>query len=165
MIKKMAKGYVKAENFITNFLMIGIVIFVFLAAVMRWVGYPISWSVEFAQLLFVWAIFLGANRCLREDKHISVDFLTKKFPVKVSFGIEILMNLFVLAFLIFLGYYGILLSVENSERMINNLSLSYSLVTLSVPIGSILMIITLLVKIKGKFNFTKNVSGNVNIKG
>jgi len=165
MIKKMAKGYVKAENFITNFLMIGIVIFVFLAAVMRWVGYPISWSVEFAQLLFVWAIFLGANRCLREDKHISVDFLTKKFPVNVSFGIEILMNLFVLAFLIFLGYYGILLSVENSERMINNLSLSYSLVTLSVPIGSILMIITLLVKIKGKFNFTKNVSGNVNIKG
>ncbi|MFD1781561.1 TRAP transporter small permease [Fredinandcohnia salidurans] len=165
MIKQFARGYVKAENFITNLLMIGIVVFVFLAAVMRWAGFPISWSVEFAQVLFVWAIFLGANRCLREDKHISVDFLTKKLPLKISLGIDILMNLLVLAFLIFLGYYGILLSVENSERMINNLSLSYSLVTLSVPIGSILMIITILVKLKGKLSFTKSYMGDVNIKG
>ncbi|WP_449540415.1 TRAP transporter small permease [Ferdinandcohnia sp. Marseille-Q9671] len=165
MMKHFAKAYVKAENFVTNVLMIGIVIFVFFAAVMRWVGSPISWSVEFAQLLFVWAIFLGANRCLREDKHISVDFFTKKLPLKIRAGIEMLMNVLVIGFLIFLGYYGILLSIENSERVINNLSMSYSLVTLSVPVGSILMIITILVKIVGKFNFSKSVTGNVDIKG
>ncbi|HZH58518.1 MAG TPA: TRAP transporter small permease [Metabacillus sp.] len=158
MINKFAQGYVKTENFITNFLMIGVVFFVFLAAVMRWVGYPIAWSVEFAQLLFVWVIFLGANRSLREEKHISVDFFTKKFPARMRVILEIIMSLLVLAFLIFLSYFGILLSIENSVRLINNLTVSYSLVTLSVPIGSILMIITILIKLKGKILSLKILS-------
>jgi TRAP-type transport system small permease protein len=148
---KMIQGYVKIENFITSLLMIGVVIFVFLAAVMRWAGSPISWSVEFAQLLFVWVIFLGANRCLREDKHIGVDFFTKKLPKRLRLIIEILMSLLVIGFLVFLCIYGLRLSMENSVRMINNLPLSYSLVTLAVPIGSILMICTSLYKLKGKF--------------
>jgi TRAP-type transport system small permease protein len=150
MMKKIAAGYVKAENFITNLLMIGVVFFVFIAAVLRWAGYPISWSVEFAQFLFVWVIFLGANRCLREDKHISVDFFTKKLPDKVRISVEIVINLFVMAFLIFLVIFGTLLSLENSVRLISNLPISYSFITMAVPIGSLLMIITILFKLKEK---------------
>ncbi|MCT1901681.1 TRAP transporter small permease [Oceanobacillus sojae] len=150
MIKKIAQGYVKTENVITNLLMIGVVLFVFVAAVMRWAGYPIVWSVEFAQLLFVWVIFLGANRALRENKHIGVDFFTRKLPGKLSAFVEIIMDLLVLGFLGFIFYFGILLSIENSLRLINNLTISYSIVTLSVPVGSALMIITILIKIKEK---------------
>jgi TRAP-type C4-dicarboxylate transport system permease small subunit len=157
MIKTLAQVYVKAENFITNLLIIGVVFFVFIAAVMRWAGSPISWSVEFAQLLFVWVIFLGANRTLREGNHISVDFLTKKLPVKVRSLNEIFMNVLVIAFLGFIGYYGILLSIENSVRQISNIGLSYSIVTIAVPIGCFLMIVTLLNKLAGNIrSFTKN---------
>jgi TRAP-type transport system small permease protein len=150
MMKRITAGYVKAENFITNLLMIGVVFFVFIAAVLRWAGYPISWSVEFAQFLFVWVIFLGANRCLREDKHISVDFFTKKLPEKVRITVEIAINLFVMGFLIFLCIFGTLLSLENSVRLISNLPISYSFITMAVPIGSMLMIITILFKLKEK---------------
>jgi TRAP-type transport system small permease protein len=150
MINKFAQGYVKTEKFITNFLMIGVVLFVFFAAVMRWVGFPIVWSVEFAQLLFVWVIFLGANRALREEKHIGVDFFARKMPMKMRLMVEIVMDLLVIAFLGFLVYFGILLSIENSVRLINNLAISYSIVTLAVPIASVFMTITLLIKIKGK---------------
>jgi TRAP-type transport system small permease protein len=149
-MKKITAGYVKIENFITNLLMIGVVFFVFIAAVLRWAGYPISWSVEFAQFLFVWVIFLGANRCLREDKHISVDFFTKKLPDKVRISVEIVINLLVMAFLIFLVVFGTLLSLENSVRLISNLPISYSFITMAVPIGSMLMIITILFKLKEK---------------
>lgn len=141
-INKIANIYVKVENFVTNFLYIGIVFFVFLAAVMRWVGFPLSWSVEFAQLLFVWAIFVGANRTLRERKHITVDIFTKLLPEKIRKSVEIFTKLVVLAFLIFLMIYGFQLSAENSVRQINNLPLSYSFITLAVPIGSLLMFIT-----------------------
>jgi TRAP-type transport system small permease protein len=150
MMEKIAAGYVKTENFITNLLMIGVVFFVFIAAVLRWAGSPISWSVEFAQFLFVWVIFLGANRCLREDKHISVDFFTKKLPGKVRISVEIVINLIVMAFLIFLVVFGTLLSLENSVRLISNLPISYSFITMAVPIGSLLMIITILFKLKEK---------------
>lgn len=158
MINKLAKGYGKIENFITNLLMIGVVIFVFFASVMRWVGYPIPWSVEFAQLLFVWVIFLGANRTLREDKHIGVDFFTKRLPERLRVVIEIVTILLIMTFLIFIGIYGIQLSIENSVRLISNLSMSYSFVTLSVPIGCILMIFTILFKLKGKIKSLKTLS-------
>ncbi|WP_209121640.1 TRAP transporter small permease [Alkalihalobacillus sp. BA299] len=160
MLNKIGRTYVKTENFITDFLMIGVVFFVFIASVMRWAGSPIPWSVEFAQLLFVWVIFLGANRALREDRHIGVDFFTKKLPDRLRVTLEILMMLLVMGFLIFIGYFGILLSIENSVRLISNLTMSYSFVTLSVPIGCILMIFTILIKIKEKIMALKTVSNS-----
>lgn len=138
----------KFENFLTNLLMIGIVFFVFLAAVMRWAGWPLSWSVEFAQLLFVWAIFLGANRTLRERKHITVDVFVKALPQKAKNIIELFTKILVLAFLFFLTKYGFQLSMENSSRQISNLPVSYSFITLAVPVGSVLMILTILSQIR-----------------
>ncbi|MEK4523108.1 TRAP transporter small permease [Psychrobacillus sp. FSL W7-1493] len=148
MINKVAGVYVKFENFLTNLLMIGIVFFVFLAAVMRWAGWPLSWSVEFAQLLFVWAIFLGANRTLRERKHITVDVFVKALPQKAKNIIELFTKILVLAFLFFLTKYGFQLSMENSSRQISNLPVSYSFITLAVPVGSVLMILTILSQIR-----------------
>lgn len=155
MIKKLAKGYAKFENFITNFLMIGVVVFVFAASVMRWAGYPLSWSVEFAQFLFVWVIFLGANRCLREDRHIGVDFFVKKLNPKANAVLEIVISILIMAFLVFLINFGIQLSIENSVRLISNLPLSYSFITMAVPIGSILMLITLIFKVAQKLKGLK----------
>ena len=145
MVKRIAGVYV---NFLTNFLLVGIVFFVFLAAVMRWAGSPLSWSVEFAQLLFVWAIFLGANRTLRERKHITVDVFVKALPQGARNIIEIVTKVLVLGFLIFLTIYGFQLSIENSVRQISNLPLSYSFITSAVPVGSVLMICTILTQLK-----------------
>ncbi|QBP42624.1 TRAP transporter small permease [Paenisporosarcina antarctica] len=156
MIRKFSQMYVKTENFITNLLMVGVVAFVLFASVVRWAGYPLSWSVEFAQLLFVWVIFLGANRALREDKHISVDFFTKKLSKKTKAILESVIFLLIIAFLFFLMIFGIKLSIENSVRVISNLTVSYSLVTMSVPIGSTLMIITLFFKLKERFKSFKS---------
>ena len=147
MINNIAKVYANIEDFVTNFLYVGIVFFVFLAAIMRWVGFPLSWSVEFAQLLFVWAIFLGANRTLREKKHITVDIFTKSMPEKLRKSVEIFTKVIILGFLVFLMIYGFQLSAENSVRQINNLPLSYSFITLAVPIGSLLMFITTIAQI------------------
>lgn len=155
---KITRYYIHAENIITNFLMIGVVIFVFFAAVMRWVGYPIAWSVEMAQLLFVWVIFLGANRALRLGKHIGVDFFTKRLPKKIRLGIEILNNVFIIGFLLFVGGFGVLLSIENMTRSLGNLPLSYSFITVSVSAGCLLMIVTLLFRVKEKINVFRSSS-------
>lgn len=149
-MEKAIQYYIKVENFITNVLMVGVVAFVFGAAVMRWVGAPIAWSVEFAQLLFVWVIFLGSNRALREERHIGVDFLTKKLPLKMQEIIEIVVFAIIVLFLGCLTYFGVLLSIENSSRQISNIALSYSFITMAVPVGSILMMITIITKLKGK---------------
>lgn len=125
---------------------------------MRWAGMPLSWSVEFAQLLFVWVIFLGANRCLREDRHIGVDFFVKKLKPKTNAVLEIVINILIMTFLVFLINFGIQLSIENSVRLISNLPLSYSFITMAVPVGSTLMLITLVFKVAQKINVLKSVS-------
>lgn len=158
MVEKISRVYAKTEDFITNLLMVSIVAFVFFASVMRWAGYPLSWTVEFAQFLFVWAIFLGANRCLREDNHISVDFFVRKLSLKVRTILEIVINVLVIGFLVFLIFFGIQLSIENSVRLISNLPISYSFVTMAVPIGSLLMVITLSFKFKEKILLLKSDS-------
>ena len=148
MLSRLGKLYIAIEYFVTNALLIGVVFFVFTAAVMRWAGYPLAWSVEFGTLLFVWVIFLGANRALRENRHIGVDFFTKRMPDKVRFFVELCTMVVMIAFLLFIFYYGVLLCIENSARLISNLPVSYSWVTAAVPTGSLLMTITLLVKFK-----------------
>ncbi|MBO8162109.1 MAG: TRAP transporter small permease [Brevibacillus sp.] len=147
-MKRLADWYIRVEHLLCQLLMIGVVFFVFFAAVMRWVGVPIAWSVEFAQLLFAWLIFLGANWALREDCHIGVDIFTKRLPKKIALPLQIVMMVLMLFFLILVGGYAVLLSIENSVRLINNMSISYSFITLSVPAGCLLMSCTLIAKIK-----------------
>ena len=142
--------YIEAEDFITNFLMLAVVVFVFGASVMRWVGDPIAWSVDIAQLLFVWLIFLGANRSLRENRHIGVDYFVKRVPDKIQNIIEIIMYLSILGFLIFVSWYGIQLSMDNVIRQLSSLDISYAYISASVPVGCFIMIVTTVSKIWGK---------------
>ncbi|MFD2044637.1 TRAP transporter small permease [Ornithinibacillus salinisoli] len=149
-MKTILQSYIKVENFMTNFLMLAVVFFVFIAAVMRWAGSPIAWSVEIAQLLFVWLIFLGANRSLRENRHIGVDFFVKKLPNNLRNIIDIIIYLLILAFLLFISRFGILLSIENSVRQISSLTISYAYISASVPVGCFIMSITTIGKIREK---------------
>ena len=43
-----------------------IVILVFVASVMRYFDYPLIWSVDMAQLLFIWLCFVGATKAMRK---------------------------------------------------------------------------------------------------
>jgi len=146
-MKNTIQMYIKLENFVTNFLIMAVVFFVFIASVMRWLGNPIAWSVDMAQLLFVWVIFLGANRALREDRHIGVDFVVKKFSAKIRYFVELFVSVLILVFLLFLARYGILLSIENYVRTIGTLPFSYSYITLAVPVGCFIMSVTTINKI------------------
>lgn len=146
-MKKIVNYYIKLEDFLTNTLMIGVVFFVFIAAVLRWFGHPIAWTVGFAEFIFVWVIFLGANKALRLNQHIGVDFFVKRLPKKPQMVIETFSYFVIIAFLVYLSIKGIGLSMDNFNRKINNIALSYSFVTMAVPIGSLLMSITLTNKI------------------
>lgn len=139
---------VKLEEFLSRGLLVCVVFLVFFAAVGRWIGLPVAWSVNVAQLLFVWIIFLGANQALRSNKHIGVDIVTSRFPEKLqklnALGVLILISVF-LGFII---VHGVRLSIDNSSRIISNTPFSYSYITMAVPLGCLLMLATTLGKIR-----------------
>ncbi|MGB9858427.1 MAG: TRAP transporter small permease [Moorellaceae bacterium] len=117
-------------------------ILVFVSALLRYLGHPINWSDTIAGVLFVWVIYIGADRAFRKDRHMGVDLLIRRLPSKVQACLSIIVLLIVLAFLLLIAYVGISLTMANTGRIIEDIPISYSLVTLSVPVGALLMCLT-----------------------
>ncbi|MFZ5966105.1 MAG: TRAP transporter small permease [Bacillota bacterium] len=147
-MQKILNTIKKIETFIGVMFIILIVLLVFIAAVIRWLGFPVAWSIDVAQLLFGWVVFLGADVALKNDSHIGVDMIINRFPFRVRKTIKIINYVCIQAFLLVITFYGIDLSIKNYERLFNTLKLSYSYATISVPVGCGLMFLTMCEKLK-----------------
>ena len=132
---------------------------VFSSAIARGIGKPLAWSLDVAQLLLCWTSLVGADVAFRHDKFIGLDLFTRKMPVKVQKVLEIVvLVLMQVAFCIFI-YYGVLLSIKSWKRSFQTLPISYSFVTIALPVMSTLMTLTNILKIIDKVkNFKKNVA-------
>ena len=134
---------IRIEETAARVLLAAIVVLVFLAALTRWFDYPIIWSIDIAQLFFGWICFLGADTALRQGRHIGMDILIRLFPARFQRTVGFFLDILSIAFLVIVIYYGFKLSIINWERRFNTIEVSYSLATLSVPVGCLLMLRTM----------------------
>lgn len=146
-VKKAYYYFSKAEEFIACALLVAVVSLVFISAVFRTIGQPLNWATDVAQLLFAWSIFFGVDLSMREKSLIKVDMLLEKLPVKVRKYIQIIWQVIIIIFLISLIAYGIPLCINSVDRKFTNMNLSYSWATASVPVGSILLVITSIINL------------------
>ncbi|WP_196259071.1 TRAP transporter small permease [Pelagibacterium limicola] len=116
-----------------------ITVMVFVAAVMRFFGHPLIWSVDLAQLLFIWLCFLGATRALREKGHLGVDVLIRHLPYMGRLVVETAITVIVIVFLVVLAKEGADLTMLNRQRVYGDSGLSYGFVTIAVPVGCLLL--------------------------
>ncbi len=71
-------------------LLFGIIVsLVFVASIGRWIGYPIPWAVDMAQLLFIWVCFFGANQALRRNQHMGVDIFYRRASPAIKYKLQI----------------------------------------------------------------------------
>lgn len=146
-MKKVYDAFCKVEEVITGLFLCIITCLVFLSAVARTLKYPLNWAQDVSLLLFAWVVFLGADLALRDADFVNVDMFVAKLPSKVQNTLYFLWYGVILTFLGVLIRFGIPLSVENSKRLFQTLGISYSWTTISVPVGSALMIVTILIKL------------------
>lgn len=129
------------------------VFIIVISAIMRTIGMPINWGLDISLLLFTWSTFLGADIAFREGKFINVDILFLKMPKSFQRPLELVIYIIIFIFLSALVYLGAILSVFTWPRTFQGIpALSYTWVTLSVPVCSFLMIITTVIKMFKKFN-------------
>jgi TRAP-type C4-dicarboxylate transport system permease small subunit len=146
-IKAFYSGFCKVEETIVAVFVAVITFLIFVSAIARGLNHPLNWAPDTSLLLLAWVIFLGADSALRRSDFIRVDMLLKYFPQKLQ---EFLYYFFYVVTIIFLGIltrYGIPLCFENSKRNFQALTISYSWATISVPVGAILMTITIVLKL------------------
>lgn len=134
---------VKFEAAVGKLLLVVIVVLVFAAGVLRWFDHPLIWSVDLAQLLFLWIAFIGANQALRKRVHIGMDLAVRRLPLGLRRGVEIVLALLTLAFLLIMVWEGYKLTTLNMQRVFGDSGISYAFVTGAVPIGCLMLAITL----------------------
>lgn len=132
------------EEAFTSLLLLAIVVLVFVAAVTRYFGTPINWSVDVAQALFVWVIYVGAHQALLRRQHIGVSFLVDRLHPNLRTAIYILTSGVVAWLLVMIIIHGIHVSIINVGRILQNIPVSYSWVTMAAPTGAALMLVTTL---------------------
>jgi TRAP-type C4-dicarboxylate transport system permease small subunit len=138
MIAVLARG----EAGLAKVLLAVITLLVFVAGITRWFNLPLVWSVDLAQLLFIWLCFLGANEVMRRRAHIGVDYFVRRLPRRRRAGVEIVLAVLVLAFLVTMIVTGTRLTLLNWQRVYGDSGLSYAWVTGAVPVGCALLAIS-----------------------
>lgn len=132
-------------EFLVGFLLLAVITgLVFMAAIMRFAGNPLIWSVDMAQLLFIWLCFVGATRAMRQRAHLGVDFMVRFLPFKQRLVIDLVLTVVILAFLVALMWQGYKLTILNMEREFGDSGISYAFVTSAVPIGSFILSLSII---------------------
>lgn len=143
MVKKAYGWICKGEVFVCAVFFVIIIALVFFAAILRKMSMPIQWTSDVAQLLFAWLAFLGADVALRQGSLVGVGLVTGKLPPKLKRAVALICYVLMFAFLVIIIRYGFPLAARNWKRAFQSLSISYSWVTLSLPVSAILMLLSI----------------------
>lgn len=143
-MKKLAEIILKVEALISSVLLCMISVLVFVSAVARTVGAPINWAQDVALLAFAWLTFLGADVLAKSGKLINIDMVIYKLPKFAQKIIGIVFDAMILVFLLVLIIYGQQLVSQSWNRMFNTLKISYAWCTLAVPVGTFMLLTTMI---------------------
>jgi TRAP-type C4-dicarboxylate transport system permease small subunit len=148
-VKKLYEKVCKAEVFLAALCFCSSCLVIFVSAIARSIHRPLNWSLDISLFLFAWSVFLAADVALRADKLVNLDIVAGRLPERarnvLSFGVYVLILVFLIALLVF----GVRLCYTTRARAFQGLPrVSYTWVTLSVPVGAALQIVTVAIKLK-----------------
>lgn len=148
-MKEIYEFLCKKEMLIAEY-SLGILSFlVFAAAVGRFLYHPMNWAMDVATFLFAWTVFLGADAAMRMDRLFCIEVITVKLSQRAQLYLKVINYMIIIIFLLGMIGYGTWLSYTTRLRTFQGIpGFSYTWVTLSVPFGCALMLITSILKIK-----------------
>lgn len=141
-MKKIYSAFCTAEEFLCNVGFVLMIALVFISALARTAGHPLAWSIDVAQLMLCWTTLIGADIAFRHGRFLGLDLVTRHFPVKVQRALGILIDALIFAALIIFVIFGTRLSIESRLRTFQTLPISYSWVTIALPVMSALMLVS-----------------------
>jgi TRAP-type C4-dicarboxylate transport system permease small subunit len=138
----------QAEAVLAAVLLVAMVALIFTGGVARMLRHPLNWTTDFATCFFAWAAFLAADIAWRNDALMSVDVLAERLPEPWRSRLAALNLAVIAAFLGFLIYAGVRLAILSSARSFQGVPwISYSWVTMSLPVGAALLLMTTALKL------------------
>jgi TRAP-type transport system small permease protein len=163
-MQKIYERVCAAEAWIASVFLIAMVILIFLGGVMRMLGHPINWSTDIATALFAWACFLCADIAWRKNSMMAIEVFTDRLPDGLQTVLRMVNYVLISGFLCYLAVMGVYLSWISRVRSFQGIpEVSYSWVTMSLPVGAALLLVTTALKICGEFRGERTENRAVDI--
>lgn len=138
----------RMEAVVAATFLVVMVILIFGGGLARLAAMPQNWTIDVATCLFAWACFLCADIAWRRDSLMSIELLTTRLPVGAQRVLLLVNYALIAAFLVYVIYAGFWLSWISRARSFQGIPwISYSLVTLSFPVGAALLLFTTAFKV------------------
>lgn len=147
------------EEFIIIPLIFAMSIIIFIQVIMRYVFQnSLTWSEELARYLFVWLVYFSVSFTARRQKHIRIDAAINLYPKKLRPYIDILSEIIVLAFSIFIAVTGVTVyqKIAWSGQMSPAIGIPMQIVYAAPMVGMALTAIRQVQCIIGKIKNLKN---------
>lgn len=150
-MRKFYDGVCRLEVWLAGLFLVLMVVLIFLGGVMRMLGHPINWAGDFATCLFAWACFLCADIAWRRNSLMSIELLTMRLPPAAQAACRYFNYAVIGAFLAYGVIWGTSLSWLSRARSFQGIpEISYSWVTMSMPVGCLLLLVTTLLKLRAE---------------
>ena len=137
----------RVEFACASLLLWAVVVLVGLAAIARAMGSPIIWSVEIAQLVFLWLCVLAIDLGLQDERHFGLQIVQDNVSPRIRRIVEIVNLLVLIALLAFLFRYARRNTAFMHARLDGALQIPGSYYHASMVVGFALMIRTLVVRL------------------
>jgi TRAP-type C4-dicarboxylate transport system permease small subunit len=139
----------KIEAVLAGTFLLLMVALIFLGGVARMMHQPLNWTIDLATCFFAWAVFLCADIAWRNDGLMSIDIVTARLRPPTQRALLYLNYLIISGFLVYLIYSGLWLSWVSRARSFQGIpDISYSWVTMSLPVGAALLLLTTALKVR-----------------
>lgn len=117
--------------------------------VLRYVfGVSLIVTEELSRYLMVWIVFLGAALAIHDDTHIRITAFTDRLPGRANALVELTARLLVLGFSILILVEGVRILPEQLQQQTTTLRVSIFWFYVAIPVGSALMALFLMPKIR-----------------
>jgi TRAP-type C4-dicarboxylate transport system permease small subunit len=163
-MQKLYERVCAAEALIAAVFLVLMVALIFLGGVMRMLGAPINWSSDAATCLFAWACFLSADIAWRNNSLMSIEVVTSRLAPHAQSVFRMVNYALIATFLLYLMVMGVYLSWISRARSFQGIpEISYSWVTMSLPVGALLLLITTVRKVRGELRGERTESRAVDV--
>jgi TRAP-type C4-dicarboxylate transport system, small permease component len=142
------RGISRLAEIIAAILLAAMCCLVFTNVVCRYLlHFSIPWSEEISRFLQIWTVFLGTALVYKENGHMGMDVLVKKFPPQLARFIAILVDVIIIFLTYLIGRGGLQLTLSMRAWTAPASGLSYSWKFAIVVFSMVLMLIFALDKL------------------
>jgi len=134
------------EKYTPIFLLIAMSVIIVAQVFFRYViGSSLRWAEEVGRFLLIAITFIGSAYAFRRGTHVSVEAVVNLLPPKIAFLVHIFSRIASIIFFGILLIYGYEYAMNNINHLTPATRISVAIPYMSIPIGSAMIIIRLVV--------------------